>query len=379
MVRKTLFIMLSLCCIWITAVAEAASSLDKDEAVTDYIQQLFKDRTNFLIHQQEQVIRHHYAAFGISRHALRHEVERSAYIHAWAERRGLQFVNAHSDVRVIRAKVRGSKATASVVKSLRLDYIYTHSVVPAQSFGIGTRHALTLTKEDGKWKVLREWYLDPLEENPKLIPESDDMMLRPQMRKPSNHADRPSTQSNTLRKPRFNRQKAVAYANKYAGAAWGAGNKHRYNPKYRDYTGLGGDCTNFASQCIGDAEEGGGLKMRGGWHYFLFNGGARTWVQTDAFKNFMLYGGYGQLIAKGKFADVVKPSEKHPAGAIAKLEPGDLIGYEMKGDVDHFSVVVGFDDFGYPLVNSHSADRYRVPFDLGWDRYTSYWLIHLRD
>lgn len=85
------------------------------------------------------------------------------------------------------------------------------------------------------------------------------------------------------------------------------------------------------------------------------------------------------MIAKGKFPDVVKPSEKHPAGAIAKLQPGDLIGYEMKGDVDHFSVVVGFDDYGYPLVNSHTADRYRVPFDLGWDRYTSYWLIHIRD
>ncbi|TDL47679.1 hypothetical protein E2R60_28760 [Paenibacillus dendritiformis] len=379
MVRKTLFIMLSLCCIWITAAAEAASSVDKDEEVTGYIQQLFKDRTNFLIHQQEQAIRHHYAPSSSSRHALRHEVERSAYIHAWAERRGLQFISADSDVRVIRARVRENKATVSVVESLRLDYIYTHSIVPTQTFGIGTRHALTLTKEDGKWKVLREWYLDPLEENPKLIPESDDMMLRPQLKQPSNNADRPSAQSDTKRKPRYNRQKAVDYANKYAGVAWGAGNKHRYNPKYRDYTGLGGDCTNFASQCIGDAEEGGGLKMRGGWHYFLFNGGSRTWVQTDAFKNFLLHSGYGQLIAKGKFTDVVKPSEKHPAGAIAKLQPGDLIGYEMKGDVDHFSVVVGFDDFGYPLVNSHTADRYRVPFDLGWDRHTTYLLIHIRD
>ncbi|BFH14467.1 amidase domain-containing protein [Paenibacillus melissococcoides] len=379
MVRKTMFIMLSLCCIWITAIAEAASSGDKDEEVTGYIQQVFKDRTNFLIHQQEQAIRDHYAASGSSRHALRHEIDRSAYIHAWAERRGMQFINADSDVRIIRAKVRGNKATVSVVESLRLDYIYTHSVVPTQSFGIGTRHAITLTKEDGKWKVLREWYLDPLEENPKLIPEADDMMLRPQLKQPSNDADRPSTQSDTKRRPRYNRQKAVAYANKYAGTAWGAGNKHRYNPKYRDYTGLGGDCTNFASQCIGDPEEGGGLKMRGGWHYFLFNGGSQTWVQTDAFKNFLLHSGYGKMIAKGKFTDIVKPSERHPAGAIAKLQPGDLIGYDFNGDVDHFSVVVGFDDFGYPLVNSHTADRYRVPFDLGWDRNTTYLLIHIRD
>ena len=50
----------------------------------------------------------------------------------------------------------------------------------------------------------------------------------------------------------------------------------------------------------------------------------------------------------------------------------------MQGDVDHFSVVVGYDNQGYPLVNSHTADRYRVPFDLGWDKHTKYLLIHIQ-
>lgn len=177
---------------------------------------------------------------------------------------------------------------------------------------------------------------------------------------------------------RFNREQAVDYANKYAGLAWGAGNNNRYNQKYRDYTGLGGDCTNFASQVIGDPKEGGGLPMTKRW-FSTTAGGSDAWVRTDGLKDFLLHSGYARLIGKGYFADVVKPTPKQPRGAIGELQPGDLIAYELKGDVDHFAVIVGFDDNGYPLVNCHTTDRYRVPFDLGWDKSTKYLLIHIRD
>ena len=39
----------------------------------------------------------------------------------------------------------------------------------------------------------------------------------------------------------YNRENAVAYAKKWA---------YGRNPKYYDFSDLGGDCTNFASQCI---------------------------------------------------------------------------------------------------------------------------------
>jgi len=38
--------------------------------------------------------------------------------------------------------------------------------------------------------------------------------------------------------------------------------------------------------------------------------------------------------------------------------------YEEKGRLEHLAVVVARDSRGYPLVNSHTADRYRVPWDL---------------
>ena len=39
----------------------------------------------------------------------------------------------------------------------------------------------------------------------------------------------------------YNREAAVAYAHRWA---------YFRNPAYFDYSGIGGDCTNFASQCV---------------------------------------------------------------------------------------------------------------------------------
>ena len=73
----------------------------------------------------------------------------------------------------------------------------------------------------------------------------------------------------------------------------------------------------------------------------------------------------------------MKSTDKHPNGSIYELQPGDLIGYEENGDIVHFSIIIGFDNQGYPLVNSHTADRYHVPWDLGWNENTKFWLFHI--
>lgn len=340
-----------------------SSKQDPDqEEIIAYLSQLFKDRNNYLVNRlQESVEKHYTLTDSGSRYAFQMELKRSKYINLWAEKRGLRLIAAEPNIRITRLKKEGNLARVSLVQSAKISYDYKALSLPSQSFGVGTRHALTLKKENDKWIVKKEWYLDPLEENPDLIPDSPSTFPHP------------SAAKYTIQgKGRYNREGAVAYANKYAGLAWGAGNNNRYNHKYRDYTPLGGDCTNFTSQVLGDAKEGGGLRMTSIWR-----SGSRAWVQTDAFERFLRYSGYGRLIAKGNFVEITRPSEKHPDGAIAKLLPGDVIGYMLDGDTDHFSVVVGQDANGYPLVNSHTADRYRVPFDLGWDKNTKYLLFHI--
>lgn len=377
--RILLCITVLICAITSGASAVVAADDEKEQALS-FLRTLYHDRNQLILNGNPDTIAQYYnKADKLSRLAMRQEMRRSQYLQAWAEKRDMRLTEAEGDIRVTRFKLEGDKARVSLIQSVKIAYQYNQEHhLPTQSFGVGTRHALTLRKLDNRWYVVKEWYLDPMDENPNLIP-ADSVKGFPKKTLTVQASAMMQSDAQSARPRRYNREKAVAYANKYAGAAWGAGNKGRYNPKYRDYTYVGGDCTNFASQVIGDPEEGGGLPMTGDWQYWYRSGGSHTWVQTDRLKNFLLYSGYGRLIAKGTFTQVVQPSDKHPQGAVAKLEPGDLIAYEMNGDVDHFSVVVGHDVNGYPLVNSHTADRYKMPFDLGWDKSTKYLLIHIND
>lgn len=101
----------------------------------------------------------------------------------------------------------------------------------------------------------------------------------------------------------YNRNSAVEYARK-----WALGR----NPKYANFDGMGGDCTNFASQCL----YAGGCKMNNtptfGWYYYSLNNRAPAWTGVQYLQNFLLRS------AKdiGPHAKVVELNE---------LDPGDLI------------------------------------------------------
>ncbi|WP_339159140.1 amidase domain-containing protein [Paenibacillus sp. FSL W8-0186] len=370
--NKFVAAILILCLTLLSCKAEvyAASGDQEEQEVRAFLDKLYKQRADILVSRETDGLKELYLHDNkVSKHALHNEVNRTNYLNEWAIKRAIKLVKANSEIRIVRLRTSKDTAKISLVHSLKVDYTYTNKNVPVQSFGIGTEHYLTLKKLDDDWKVHKEWYLDPLDENPNKIAVTDDGTS------PSvNYRQQP------VDGKKYRRARAVEYANKYAGTAWGAGNNHRYNRKYADYSGKGGDCTNFASQAVGDEKEGGGLPMTGSWRYFAKKGGSEAWIRTDSFYNFLIYSGYGKLLARGHFRDIIAPSAKYPDGAISHIQPGDLIGYIISGsDVDHFSIVVGFDDYGYPLVNSHSADRYRVPFDLGWDQYTKYLLVHIRD
>ena len=75
----------------------------------------------------------------------------------------------------------------------------------------------------------------------------------------------------------------------------------------------------------------------------------------------------------------MNPNNKYANGAYTQLKIGDVICYEHKKN-SHISIVTGFDPKELPLVNSHSTDRYRVPWDMGWsDDSIKYWLVQIRE
>jgi hypothetical protein len=340
--------------------------LVSESALSGFIEELFESRAQILINHDAKSLLHYYLMESeVSKFAYLHEQKRSEYLQAWARHRGVDFTKVESKIRIVRQLVQAETARISLVNSMQLTYRYLGDELVSQQFGLGTRHSMTLKKLNGQWHVYSEWYSDPLEEDPALISVVAD--------------DYPRSKPVALQtiNSKYNRQQAIAYADKYAGSAWGAGNGLKYNKRYIDYTYQGGDCTNFASQVIGDSTEGGGLKMSSSWNYQYKVGGSEAWIRTDSFKSFLVNRGYGRIIARGSFKELWSPSAKYPQGALASLSLGDLIAYEMKGEVDHFCILTGRDSRGYPLVNSHSSDRYHVPMDLGWDKYTKFSLIHI--
>ena len=76
----------------------------------------------------------------------------------------------------------------------------------------------------------------------------------------------------------YNREKAVAYAHQWA---------YRRNPAFLDFQELGGDCTNYASQCI---FAGAGIMNYTpvyGWYYINGNNRTASWTGVVYLYNFL--------------------------------------------------------------------------------------------
>lgn len=76
----------------------------------------------------------------------------------------------------------------------------------------------------------------------------------------------------------YDREKAVTYARKWA---------LKRNPKYYNFTGLGGDCANFASQCIFAGAGVMNYKPLFGWYFNSANDRTPSWSGVKYLYNFL--------------------------------------------------------------------------------------------
>ncbi|MCL4516798.1 MAG: amidase domain-containing protein [Firmicutes bacterium] len=324
--------------------------------------------------------------------ALEHEFRRLNYVKSWASKRGIRLTRAKVALQIPSVEPEGGDTVWLYLKlATTLEYSYEGDPPgTTNAFRIGTRHSIQLVRDKGSWLIRRDWYTDPLDEDALGMgikpadPPAESLVenLSPQAHARKTNQTRPSAkdtgqgarpeggQSASTGDTRgYNRRAAVAYAKKY----W-----HEYNSRYKNYLNLGGDCANFVSQVLGDPREGGGLPM----DYEQpppRKGTTSTWALTDSLADLLLSSGKARRLMRGIYARVVEPTPEYPLGAVQQLEPGDLIGYEEAGILEHLAVIVGRDSRGYLLVNSHTADRYLAPWDLGWDRQTVFWLMQIVD
>ncbi len=116
----------------------------------------------------------------------------------------------------------------------------------------------------------------------------------------------------------YDRKKAVDYAHEHV---------FQPNPAFYDFSQLGGDCTNFASQCL---YAGGGVMNFTpvfGWYYISLQNRAPAWTGVQFLYNFLM-----SNEGPGPYAEEVK---------IGDLLPGDLVQLSFNGEYfQHTPVVV---------------------------------------
>ena len=142
----------------------------------------------------------------------------------------------------------------------------------------------------------------------------------------------------------YQREKALAYAKTWAFSR---------NPAYYPFDEIGGDCTNFISQCLYSGSNKMNPTPVTGWYYYSLNNRSASWTSVNYFYQFL-------TTNKGN----------GPFGHISNLEdllPGDIIQLATEHDYFHHTVIVISTDHTNLLQNisisAHNNDAYMRPLD----------------
>ena len=137
----------------------------------------------------------------------------------------------------------------------------------------------------------------------------------------------------------YDRVKAAAYAREWA---------YGRNPAYYNFDGLGGDCTNFISQCLFAGCGKMNYTRHTGWYYRSLNDRAAAWSGVEFLYRFLTANkGHGPFAAELPL----------PYAA-----PGDIVQLCFDGQTfGHSLFVTGV--FPEILIATHTDDQYDRPLD----------------
>ncbi len=144
----------------------------------------------------------------------------------------------------------------------------------------------------------------------------------------------------------YNRERAVEYAR-----AWAL----RRNPLFIDFTGIGGNCTNFVSQCILAGSCTMNYTPTFGWYYISPEERAPAWSSVEYFYDFMT--------EKPEFTEQNGGSGPY-ATEVARemLEVGDVAQYaNAEGDWYHTVLITDIGEDGELYVSAQSNDALDRP------------------
>lgn len=135
----------------------------------------------------------------------------------------------------------------------------------------------------------------------------------------------------------YDREKAVSYAHRWA---------YSRNPIYYNFDDIGGDCTNFASQCIFAGAGIMNYKPVLGWYYTSINSRTPSWSGVVFLHNFLISN-------KG-------PGPRATEVNVVDVKPGDIAQLSFNGEnFAHSPVVIStgyIPDIDNIKVAAHTYD-----------------------
>jgi hypothetical protein len=141
----------------------------------------------------------------------------------------------------------------------------------------------------------------------------------------------------------YDRNSAVAYAHRWA---------YSRNPVYYNYDKIGGDCTNFVSQCIYAGAHVMNYDRTHGWYYNSTNNKSPSWSGVQFLRNFLIRNTAG-------------PGPTAKETTALEMAPGDVIQLSFDGKVfEHSLFVVSIGSVpavGNILIATHTDDSDNRP------------------
>lgn len=145
-----------------------------------------------------------------------------------------------------------------------------------------------------------------------------------------------------MRKLEYNRQNALEYAKKWAFSR---------NPKYYNFDPVGGDCTNFISQCIFAGSNTMNYTKNTGWYYINGNNKSPSWTGVEFLYKFLV-----NNKSVGPYGKEVNSKE---------IELGDIAQLSFGGQkFEHTLVIVNIENcfsLAGIKIASHTYDSYNKP------------------
>ena len=142
----------------------------------------------------------------------------------------------------------------------------------------------------------------------------------------------------------YDRERAVEYARRWALSR---------NPLFFDFTGRGGNCTNFVSQCLFAGSGVMDFTPTFGWYFRSASDRAPAWTSVESLFDFLTDSGdFAGMEKQGPFAVLVTNENEIEIGDVVQLA-------NSSGDFYHTLIISGFtsDDILVCAQSDNALDR----------------------